>query len=419
MDYDKIMFYSHDTQTYSSWYPVQVNGEGNFVYDKTTDSAKYEIISDIKLNIKIGQWAFVLHTQNVTDTALTFNSDGTPLNHEQYTVAKFENNHLKSGKWSCKLALQEPIEMMRGVATETLSFTNQTTAIAKEGGSNVTYIKTPYTCLTALERLLKVTPANNEDFNSVDYRNNNNWYNRIKIYNKDYLDSISFADDTFTAGDLYTILFKFDDIVDRTPVLYFDFNVAGEHNLIITDTTTGATLELGSGGVYDIHWYDNYTYNQDTGFTISEEITDFADYSVGGTYYYLDSSSTSQYFSKFIITQKIGGSNFKLIGTLVEYQFNLITNGNYYMDNLSKPSYRLVFERKDGFDKTELNFNTLIADNLGYSESDSIDTYATGVVSEVDNLTTNTDVIVPAINMWIVPQLDTDEHLGFRSIERD
>ena len=40
MEYTKIGFYDNDTQTWSDWYAVEVGHEGNFVYDKTTDSAK-------------------------------------------------------------------------------------------------------------------------------------------------------------------------------------------------------------------------------------------------------------------------------------------------------------------------------------------------------------------------------------------
>ena len=57
---------------------------------------------------------------------MTYDESGLPLNHEQYIVAKFEKQEQKNGKWFSTLALIEPIEAMRGVITETLSFTNQT-----------------------------------------------------------------------------------------------------------------------------------------------------------------------------------------------------------------------------------------------------------------------------------------------------
>lgn len=293
MEYTKIGFYDNDTQTWSDWYAVEVGHEGNFVYDKTTDNAKVNFYSATKPNIKINQWAFLGHFTS-SATTLTYDESGLPLNHEQYIVAKFEKQKQKNGKWFSTLALIEPIEAMRGVITETLSFTNQIEKTVNESGVDVTYKKDRYNCLTALERVLKVTPANNDLAKS--------WWARINILDSDWLETIPFDDDTFTAGDLFTILFKFDDIVDRTPVLYFDM------------TNLGAVKK-----------------------------------------------------------------------------------------------YLLKFERKDGFDKNEIDYDELTSGNIGLAESDSIDTYATGVVSEVDNLASNKAIKFPSVNMWGVPEINIDE----------
>lgn len=293
MEYTKIGFYDNDTQTWSDWYAVEVGHDGNFVYDKTTDSAKVNFYSATKPNIKINQWAFLGHFTS-SATTLTYDENGLPVNHEQYIVAKFEKQEQKNGKWFSTLALIEPIEAMRGVITETLSFTNQTEKTVNESGVDVTYKKDRYNCLTALERVLKVTPANNDLEKS--------WWPRINILDGDFLENIQFDDDTFTASDLFTILFKLDDIVDRTPVLYFDM------------------VNLGA-----------------------------------------------------------------------------------------VKKYLLKFERKDGFDKNEIDYDELISGNIGLTESDSIDTYATGVVSEVDNLASNKSIKFPSVNMWGVPEFDSEE----------
>lgn len=293
MEYTKIGFYDNDTQTWSDWYAVEVGHDGNFVYDKTTDSAKVNFYSATKPSIKINQWAFLGHFTS-SATTLTYDENGLPLNHEQYIVAKFEKQKQKNGKWFSTLALIEPIEAMRGVITETLSFTNQTEKTVNESGVDVTYKKDRYNCLTALERVLKVTPANNDLAKS--------WWARINILDGDFLENIQFDDDTFTASDLFTILFKLDDIVDRTPVLYFDM------------ANLGAVKK-----------------------------------------------------------------------------------------------YLLKFERKDGFDKNEIDYDELTSGNIGFTESDSIDTYVTGVVSEVDNLSSSVGIIYPNINMWAIAQYNEDE----------
>ena len=294
MEYTKRGFYDNDTQNWSDWYAVEVGHEGNFVYDKTTDSVKVNFYSATKPNIKVNQWAFLGHFADNISTTLTYDTNGLSLNHEQYIVAKFEKQEQKNGKWYNTLALIEPIEAMRGIITETLSFTNQTEKIVQEDGVDVTYEKSRYNCLTALERILKVTPANNNLINS--------WWSRINILDGEFLVELPFNDDTLTASDLFTILFKFDDIIDRTPVIYFDM------------------VNLGV-----------------------------------------------------------------------------------------EKKYLLKFERKDGFDKTELDYDTLIGGNIGLVESDSIDTYATSVVSEVDNLATNNRIIFPSVNMWAMPEYDNEE----------
>ena len=59
-----------------------------------------------------------------------------------------------------------------------------------------------------------------------EYLNENiSWYNRIKILDKTWLETLPFADDTYNELSLYNVLMdNFDSSVGRTPCFYFDIN---------------------------------------------------------------------------------------------------------------------------------------------------------------------------------------------------
>lgn len=137
-----------------------------------------------------------------------------PLNHEQYIIGDITLVENKiAGEWDCQLKLKEPIEITSGILCETMSFTNQISKTV----DGVVYTHEPLNHLSVLEKILKVTPANNDLQKS--------WWSRIKICHQAFLENIAFNDETYSEPSLYNILMdKYDSSVGRTPVLYFDIN---------------------------------------------------------------------------------------------------------------------------------------------------------------------------------------------------
>ena len=222
---EKLQIFLRDLGRWSIRKRLHVGYEEHWKLDKTTDSAK-----NIEINVTgaeeppfgIGDWVRILYIDNETDPA-TYNTDGTPDNHSQYIIGGIKKTYdATTNIWTCGMELLEPIERARGIMGETLTYTNQTSKIYND----VTYVKEPYNHLTALERWLKVTPANCDTYEEgYDPHKNISWYNRIKILDKDFLEKIPFADTTYNELSLYNVLLdNFDSSAGRTPVLYFDID---------------------------------------------------------------------------------------------------------------------------------------------------------------------------------------------------
>ena len=159
-----------------------------------------------------------------------------PKNHTQFIVGNVSmvadkiNNQI-----DIQLDLLEPIEIANGIVCETRSFTNQSLKIVQENGTTKYYIHEEKTFLNVLEDLLRTTPLNN------DYKKS--WLSRIKIANNVHLASKKFNDDTFSEPTLYGILLdKYDNLLGRTPVFYFDIN--GETDLPYNTERTEYVLDF-------------------------------------------------------------------------------------------------------------------------------------------------------------------------------
>lgn len=222
---EKLQIFLRDLGRWSIRKRLHVGYEEHWKLDKTTDSAK-----NIEINVTgaeeppfgIGDWVRILYIDNDSDPA-TYNTDGTPDNHSQYIIGGIKKTYdATTNIWTCGMELLEPIERARGIMGETLTYTNQTSKVYND----VTYVKEPYNHLTALERWLKVTPANCDTYEEgYDPHENTSWYNRIKILDKDFLEKIPFADTTYNELSLYNVLLdNFDSSTGRTPVLYFDID---------------------------------------------------------------------------------------------------------------------------------------------------------------------------------------------------
>lgn len=191
----------------------------NWVLDKTTDtmSLKLKYKSIIAPNFNVGDWCRILHAETPSYERVLVKENEfvyKPLNYEQYIIGDITLVENKiAGEWDCQLKLKEPIEITSGILCETMSFTNQISKTV----DGVVYTHEPLNHLSVLEKILKVTPANNDLQKS--------WWSRIKICNQAFLENIAFNDETYSEPSLYNILIdKYDSSVGRTPVLYFDIN---------------------------------------------------------------------------------------------------------------------------------------------------------------------------------------------------
>lgn len=218
---DKFQYYNRKTNEWEDYTLISGWNE-NFVLDKTTDNATVKI-KEQSLEMPefdIGDWCRILHlAENETQATYTqIIIDGgfayIPLNHEQYFIKNFQMvKDEVNGEIDIQLDLGEPIELTNGIVCETMSFTNQTLKTV----DGKTYIHEPLNHYSVLEKILKVTPSNNDLQKS--------WYSRIKIIDKEFLQNLPFNDETYSEPTLYNILLdKYDSNTGRTPVIYFDIN---------------------------------------------------------------------------------------------------------------------------------------------------------------------------------------------------
>lgn len=222
-----LQVFDRKNKAWSSLYSLEVGYSESFVLDKTTDTAKdinfiYDGENPPEWNKD--DWVRIIHPQAGESGAATYNSDGTPKNHNQYIIGGIQCVAIKIYKqWRISMSLLEPIERFRGVIGEVLAFTNQTEKKVKVGNNTYTYRKKAYNHYTALERWLKITPANNDV--------NKSWLSRIKISNNDidFLKSLPFGDQVINGRSLYEVLLDiYDSSTGRTPVAYFDIKTYGE-----------------------------------------------------------------------------------------------------------------------------------------------------------------------------------------------
>lgn len=200
--------------------------ECSFVLDKTTDNGKISFTSEVDITeLEVMTPCCIIHDINKSLYTNETTSDGIsykkPTNNcDEYLMGSINKTYM-NGLYTYVINLLEPIEVLKGVICETLQFTNQ---IEKKVG-DVTYVKDRLNHLSVLEKILKVTPANNEVLDGKWDLFKKALFNKIIIVNKDFLSSVPFNDDTINESSLYEILMnKYDSDLGRTPVLYFGIN---------------------------------------------------------------------------------------------------------------------------------------------------------------------------------------------------
>lgn len=268
---DKFQYYNRKTNEWEDYILISGWSE-NFVLDKTTDNASIKIkVNGLEMpNFDIGDWCRILHLAN-NETGATYTSkviDGgiayIPLNHEQFFIKNFQMVEDKvNGEIDIQLDLGEPIELTNGIVCETMSFTNQIEKVV----DGITYIHEPLNHYSVLEKILKVTPSNNDIQKS--------WFSRIKIVDKAFLESLPFNDETYSEPTLYNILLdKYDSNTGRTPVIYFDidgetdkpFNINRTEYVLQFERQDGFDkaeinlneLKQNSGDIISNKTFDNY-----------------------------------------------------------------------------------------------------------------------------------------------------------------
>lgn len=228
---DKIQFFDRNNGQWTEMLSPLVGFSENFVLDETTDTGNVSFLWRHKEKpefIKHLAWVRFFHFED-DESQIAKYSNGLPYNHNQYLIGDY--SMIQSGVnnyWKVDLQLEEPIIRAKWVQTELLTFTNQTEKTVTYGnGLTQTYTREPYNHYTALERFLKVTPCNCDNYDTgYDWKQNISWFNRLKITeaDKEWLKSIPFGSDTWSAADLYVNLMKYLKTTGRVPVFYFDIN---------------------------------------------------------------------------------------------------------------------------------------------------------------------------------------------------
>ena len=73
--------------------------------------------------------------------------------------------------------------------------------------------------------------------------------------------------------------------------------------------------------------------------------------------------------------------------------------------NLDRDEYLLKFLRQDGYDKPTLNLADVTANAQNVTYKSSLSNFATGVISNVENLVTGSNLAFPSVNFWAAPRL--------------
>ena len=228
---DKIQFFDRENGCWTEMFSPLVGFTENFVLDETTDTASVSFLwkhAEKPEFIKHLGWVRFFHFEN-DESQIAKYQDGLPYNHNQYLIGDY--SMVQSGVnnyWKIDLQLEEPIIRAKWIQTELLTFTNQTEKTVNYSNNSArTYTREPYNHYTSLERLLKVTPCNCDNYGTgYDWKQNKSWFNRLKITeaDKEWLKSIPFGGDTWSAADLYVNLMKYLKTTGRVPVFYFDID---------------------------------------------------------------------------------------------------------------------------------------------------------------------------------------------------
>lgn len=225
---------SYDKPALISWEIIETNGGYQVKFSTENEESlpfEYHVFGDLWGNVEVSSKAWVWKGNDFTldDVFTSINRVVVesaeevvyiPKNHEQFIIKDITivKDHLND-EFDIQLTLVEPIEMANGILCETMSFTNQISKVV----DNVTYSHEPLNHYSVLEKILKVTPANNDDYENSERKDRKAWFNRIKIVDGLLLKNIPFNDETYSEPSLYEILLnKYDSSVKRTPVIYFD-----------------------------------------------------------------------------------------------------------------------------------------------------------------------------------------------------
>lgn len=225
---------SYDKPALISWDIIQVSGGYQVKFSTNNEESlpfEYHVFGYLGGNVEVSSKAWVWKGNDFVlddvftsiDKVVVDSAEDIvyiPKNHEQFiikdiTIVKDQLND----EFDIQLALVEPIEITNGILCETMSFTNQISKVV----DGVTYSHEPLNHYSVLEKILKVTPANNDDYENSERKDRKAWVNRIKIVDGLLLKNIPFNDETYSEPNLYEILLnKYDSSVKRTPVIYFD-----------------------------------------------------------------------------------------------------------------------------------------------------------------------------------------------------
>ncbi len=389
----KIKWYNFNSQQWSNWFSVQVGYEENWRNDKTFDDATIKIKTTIKPIINIGDFVIFSEFEN-----LTYTDEMLPQNHSQYIVYNISiNKNRAKNIWYTELILIEPTQYLKGMQSQTLSFTNQIEKEVIIDDNTLIYTQDRYNVLSAIERILKVGKTNTDKFDGVRIDGISH-YNRIKLLDKNELSKINFNDKTFNSADLYTIFFDIGEIINKTPVLYFDLLNINDYKAEKVEIIPNYNLQtITPSNLSEDYYIDNGEFKSKGGVLDHENI-----FTARGQVWY--KIENNELFKIKVIDYSVNGANVNIYGYAEKFILRKLTNVE--LANDEKPTFLLKFERQDGFDKDIINFDDIYKGNIGYQDEQTFDNYATNISTNLFNINTDLGVQIPVQNVYISPQQD-------------
>ena len=316
--------------------------------------------TDCKIVITSVSKPFVLSYSNNTAEKRVY----IPKNHDQYVIKNINMVVDKvNDEIDIQLTLGEPIEITNGINLETKSFTNQVTKQI----DGTTYFHEKLNHFNVLRTLLKITPANENNEKIVIETSGVLYFNSPTDF---YGVGISQGS---TVGGEEVVEIK-ENYVKIKVGNNFYYALLG-NGTVKFDIPSTNKCWANKIKVVDSEFLESINYNDET---LSEQ-----------TLY-------------GVLLNKFDSSTGRT--PVLYFDINGTTDKPY--DTETK-KYFLQFERQDGIDKTDVQYDDLVEGCSSIVNSQSDDNFTDGLISNFDNLISDTEEVYPSEVLWALPDVDT------------